>query len=80
MNSPVRLGVSSAASTPTGFFQSQVLRLYPSLESWVARSVLLPSCSSWFIRTNVGLAGPPAAALLHILSALAVDVAFSLNT
>ena len=43
MNSPVRLGVSPAASTPTGFFQSEVLRLYfPVLEPWVAWSISLP--------------------------------------
>ena len=35
---------------PHRFFQSEVLRFYfPSLEPWVAWSVLLPSCSSWFI-------------------------------
>ena len=28
VNSPVRLGVSPTTSTPTGFFQSEVLRLY----------------------------------------------------
>ena len=32
------------------FLQPEVLRLYfPALEPWVAQSVLLPSCSSWFI-------------------------------
>ena len=32
------------------FFHSEVLRLYfPTLEPWVAWSVLLLSCSSWFI-------------------------------
>ena len=35
---------------PHRFLQSEVLRLYfPVLEPWVAQSVLLPSCSSWFI-------------------------------
>ena len=53
-NSPVSLGVSSAASTPTGFFQSQVLRLYfPTLEPWVAWSVSLPSCSFQFICVQI---------------------------
>ena len=52
-NSPVGLGVSPPSATPTGFF-SQVLRLYfPELEPWVAQSVLLPSCSSWFIGTQM---------------------------
>ena len=36
------------------FFQSEVLRLYfPMLEPWVAWSVLLLSCSSWFIHTQM---------------------------
>ena len=39
---------------PHRFFQSEVLRLYfPTLESWVAWSVSLPSCSSWIICTQV---------------------------
>ena len=50
-NSPIRLEVSPATSR---IFQSEYLRLYfPTLESWVARSVLLPICSSWFIRTQM---------------------------
>ena len=54
MNSPVRLGVSSTTTTPTGFFQSEVLRLhFPSLEPWVAQSALLPSCSPQFMRTQM---------------------------
>ena len=33
----------------------EVLRLYfPTLEPWVARSVSLPSCSSWFIHNECG--------------------------
>ena len=36
------------------FFQSEVSRLYfPALEPWVAQSVLLPSCSSQFICTQM---------------------------
>ena len=47
--SPVRLGVSAAASTPT-VFSVRGLRLYfPVLEPWVARSALLPRHSSQFI-------------------------------
>ena len=39
------LWVSPVPQTP------QILRLYfPTLEPWVAGSVLFPSCSSWFIR------------------------------
>ena len=35
-------------------FQSEVLRLYfPAVEPWVAWSVLLSSCSSWFIRMQM---------------------------
>ena len=53
-DSPVRLRVSLASTTPTGIFQPEVLRLYfPALEPWVVRSVLLPSCSSWFIGTQM---------------------------
>ena len=41
-------------STPTGFFSQRFLKLYyPVLESWVAWSVLLPSCCSWFVRTQM---------------------------
>ena len=39
---------------PHRFFQAEVLKLYfPSLEPWVAGSVSLPSCSSWFIRMQM---------------------------
>ena len=56
LKSPVRLGVSPAAATPTGFFHSEDLRFYfPMLETWVMHSVSVPSCSSWFIQhANVG--------------------------
>ena len=54
MNSSVRLAVSSATSVHTGYFQSEVLRLsLPMLDPWVAWSVLLPSCSSQFICTQM---------------------------
>ena len=37
-------------ATPAGFYSQRFLRLYfPALEPWVAGSVSLPSCSSWFI-------------------------------
>ena len=40
--------------SPQLFFQSEVLRLYfPLLEPWVAWSVSLLSCSSWFICTQM---------------------------
>ena len=40
--------------SPQVFFQSEVLRLYyPALEFWVVWSVSLPSCSSWFIYTQM---------------------------
>ena len=39
---------------PHRCFSSEVLRLYfPALEPWVARSVSLPSCSSWFMCTQM---------------------------
>ena len=42
MNSPVRLGFSPTTATLTGFFQSEILRLYfPMLEPWVAQSKTL---------------------------------------
>ena len=50
----VWLGVSPTAATPTDFSQSEILRLYfPALDPWVAWSVSLPSCSSWFICTQM---------------------------
>ena len=51
MNSPVSLGVSLAnASTPMVVFSQRLWRLYfPALEHWIVWSVSLPSCSSWFI-------------------------------
>ena len=50
MNSPVRLGVSpTASSTLKGVFNQWFGFYFPALEHWVAQSVLLPSCSSWFI-------------------------------
>ena len=53
-NYPVRLWVSPTGTTPTGFFQLEVLRLYFSmLESWVVWSVLFPSCCFWFICTQM---------------------------
>ena len=43
-------GSFSCCLNPHKFFQSEVLRLsFPVLEPWVIWSVLLPSCSSWFI-------------------------------
>ena len=48
--SPVRLGVSPAvASTHRGVFNQRFEALFPVLEPWVARSVLLPCRSSRFI-------------------------------
>ena len=53
MNSPLMLGVSPTASTLSGFF-SEDLRLYfLALDPWVVWSILLPSCSSWFIWTQM---------------------------
>ena len=47
-------GRVSCHLNPHRFFQSEVLRLYfPMLEPWVAQSVSLPSCSSWFIHMQM---------------------------
>ena len=47
-------GSFSCHLNPHRFFQSDVLRLYfPKLEPWVVQSVLLPSCSSQFIHTQM---------------------------
>ena len=64
---------------PPRVFSIRYLRLYfPTLELWVARSLLLPSCSSWFICTLMWgcslcqlpphLTSPPAATLPRVLS------------
>ena len=54
MNSPMRLGFPPTATTPSGFFQPEVLQLYfPMQEPWIMQSVLLPSCSSRFICTQM---------------------------
>ena len=45
---------SCCSLTPHRCFQSEALRLYfPELEAWVAWSVLLPSCTSRLIRTQM---------------------------
>ena len=47
-------GSISCCLTLHRFFQSEVLRLYfPLLKLWVARPVWLPSCSSWFMCTQM---------------------------
>ena len=52
--SPMRLGVSPAAPTPTGIF-NQGLRLYfPALEPWVAWSASLPTICPVYLCANVG--------------------------
>ena len=54
-------GAFSTATTPQ-VLQSDVLRLYFStLEPWISQSLLLSSCSSQFICTNVGPSALPAA-------------------
>ena len=43
-------GSFSHCCNPHRFLQLEVLRLYfPTVEPWITWSVLLPSCSSWFI-------------------------------
>ena len=45
-----KAGSFSHCHNPHRFLQPEVLRLsFPTLEPWVAWSVSLPSCSSWFI-------------------------------
>ena len=47
VNSPVRLGVSPAATTPYRFLQLEFLRLsFLALELWVVQSASFHSCSS----------------------------------
>ena len=54
MTSPVRLGVSPNTTNHHRFLPSEVLRLsFPKLETWVVWSVSLPSCSSWFMCTQM---------------------------
>ena len=61
-------GSFSHRCNPHRFLQQEVLRLYfPTLEPWVEWSVSLPSCSFWFICTQMWDC-PPAATLLCILA------------
>ena len=53
MNSPVRLGVSPAASTPTGVFSQWFEALFPRTGALGCASASLPSCSSQFICTQM---------------------------
>ena len=47
-------GSLSCHLNPHGCFQSEALRLYfPMLDPWVAWSISLPGCSSWFICTRM---------------------------
>ena len=47
-------GSFSHCLNPHRFLQPETLRLsFPTLEPWVAWSVSFPSCSSWFIRTQI---------------------------
>ena len=58
MNSPVRLGVSPAAtSTPAGVFNQRFEALFPHAGALGTQSILLPHSSSRFICVNVGLWG-----------------------
>ena len=75
-------GSFSCHHNPHRFLQSGVLKLYfPTLETQVTQSVSLPSCSSWFIRTQIWASqvlscpsSPLASALLHVLSAPAAHL------
>ena len=78
-------GSFSHHCNPHRFLQPEILRLYfPALEPWVAWSVSLPSCSSWFICMQIWNCPvcqsppqwpcPPATALMHILSASAAHL------
>ena len=62
-------GSFSHHHNPHRFLQSEVLSLYFTIqEPWVAWSVLLLSCSSWFICMQMWDRPPPAEALLRALS------------
>ena len=54
VNSPVRLGISPATATPTGFYSQRFWGFISlALEPWLAWSVLLSSGSSWFIHMQM---------------------------
>ena len=53
MNSPVRLGVSPTTATPTGVTVRGFEALFPCDRTQGCGSVLLPSCSSQFICTQM---------------------------
>ena len=53
MNSPVRLGVSPTTATPTGLTVRGFEALFPCDRTQGCVSVLLPSCSSQFICTQM---------------------------
>ena len=70
-NSPVRLGVSPAAtSTPTGVFSQRFEPLFPRAGTLDCVVCLAPHLFlSVYLHSNVGLPGPQAAAMSGVLSA-----------
>ena len=77
MNSPVRLGVPPAASTPTGVFNERFEALFPRAGTLACAVCLAPQLFlPVYLHTNVGPPGlqsaaslsPPATALLQVLS------------
>ena len=82
-------GSFSCCLNPHRFFQSKVLRLYfPALEPWVAWSVSLPSCSSWFIAHTCGtarstsrlLAASPLCLAAHLCPSYCPEECFFFNS
>ena len=75
-NSPVRLGVSPAASTPQVFSIRGFEALFPCTGTLGYPGCLAPQFLLVYLHANVGLPclpaaaspGPPAATLLHVLS------------
>ena len=68
-SSPVRLGVSPAATSTPCFFSLRGLRLYfPALEPWVVQSVSLPCRSSWFLSVRMWGRDLPATTLWGLLA------------
>ena len=75
-NSPVRPGVSPAASsTPTGVFSQRFEALFPFTRMLYCVVCLIPQLFLLvYLHMNVGPPGPPAATLPHVLSALVAHV------
>ena len=75
MNSPVRLGVSSAATTSQVFTVGGFEALFPHAGTLCCGVYLAPHLFLLvYPHTNVGLLSPPTAALLGVLSTWAAHL------